>query len=325
MTLTEPESRPAARPRPPHLSCSVPPWPASLLARHLALWVSLVTLGLLCPKGAPAEARVDSSEPPSAAQAVPLPRAHAHNDYEQERPLLDALAHGFTSVEADVWLINGELLVAHDFFGLDPARTLESLYLRPLLQRVIANQGRVYPGWPHSAQLLIDIKTDAQRTYPALHRLLGRYRRVLTTFVDGRAHESAITVVISGNRPRRLMQQQRVRYAAYDGRSTDLGQDQPEGFVPLVSERWHRLFDWDGEGKMPDDERLRLRAYVRTAHASRQRVRFWSTPDTSPRREAVWAELVAAGVDHINTDHLPALSRWLTRKSQDELARARHD
>ena len=34
--------------------------------------------------------------------AVPLARAHAHNDYEHPRPLRDALDHGFTSVEADV-------------------------------------------------------------------------------------------------------------------------------------------------------------------------------------------------------------------------------
>jgi len=316
MASTVPESRPSARRPTSHVPRSVPPWPAPR-RRHAALWLSLLALGLLCPKGAPAEAAVQANELVSAVPAVALRRAHAHNDYEHERPLLDALAHGFTSVEADVWLVNGELLVAHDFFSLSATRTLESLYLKPLLDRVIANQGRVYSDWPHSTQLLIDIKTDANRTYPALHRLLGRYRRLLTTFVDGHAHESAITVVISGNRPRRLMQRQRVRYAAYDGRSADLGQDRPAGFVPLVSERWHSLFDWDGEGKMPTEERLRLHAYVQTAHASGQRVRFWSTPEAPPRREAVWAELAAAGVDHINTDHLPALSRWLARASPD--------
>jgi hypothetical protein len=45
---------------------------------------------------------------------VPLARAHAHNDFQHERPLFDALAHGFTSVEADVWLVNGELLIGHE-------------------------------------------------------------------------------------------------------------------------------------------------------------------------------------------------------------------
>ena len=41
---------------------------------------------------------------------APLARAHAHNDYLHERPLLDALDHGFTSVEADIFLVDGKLL-----------------------------------------------------------------------------------------------------------------------------------------------------------------------------------------------------------------------
>src|SRR5512135_1483640 len=49
----------------------------------------------------------------SPAQPTPLVHAHAHNDYQHERPLLDALDRGFCSVEADVHLVNGELLVAH--------------------------------------------------------------------------------------------------------------------------------------------------------------------------------------------------------------------
>ena len=47
------------------------------------------------------------------AQVNPLPNAHAHNDYRHGRPLQDALEHGFTSIEADVLLINGELYVGH--------------------------------------------------------------------------------------------------------------------------------------------------------------------------------------------------------------------
>ena len=43
-------------------------------------------------------------------QSEPLPPAHAHNDYEHRRPLQDALDRGFNSVEADVWLVDGELL-----------------------------------------------------------------------------------------------------------------------------------------------------------------------------------------------------------------------
>jgi hypothetical protein len=76
----------------------------------------------------------------------PLVRAHSHNDYEQKRPLLDALEQGFCSIEADVWLVDGELRVAHDLAAARPGRTLEKLYLDPLLARANQNGGRVFPG-----------------------------------------------------------------------------------------------------------------------------------------------------------------------------------
>ena len=80
----------------------------------------------------------------------PLPAAHAHNDYLHKRPLLDALAHGFCSAEADIFLVDGVLLVAHERASLDKNRTLKALYLDPLLERTRKNSGRVHPGGPVS-------------------------------------------------------------------------------------------------------------------------------------------------------------------------------
>src|SRR3954470_24466708 len=79
---------------------------------------------------------------------TPLVHAHAHNDYLHERPLLDALDNGFCSIEADVALVNDELRVAHSVWLTMPGRTLESLYLEPLRQRIAAHTGRIYRDGP---------------------------------------------------------------------------------------------------------------------------------------------------------------------------------
>ena len=98
-----------------------------------------------------------------------LPSAHAHNDYDHRRPLQDALDRGFNSVEADVWLIDGELRVAHDLADAKPGRTLESLYLKPLADRVRENHGQVYKrggGLPvadrHQERRTVDVRRDRQ-------------------------------------------------------------------------------------------------------------------------------------------------------------------
>nr|WP_323445518.1 phosphatidylinositol-specific phospholipase C/glycerophosphodiester phosphodiesterase family protein [Streptomyces sp. YSPA8] len=243
----------------------------------------------------------------------PLRHAHAHNDYLHPRPLHDALSHGFTSVEADIFLVDGELLVAHTPAELDPARTLRSLYLEPLLARVRENDGTVHPGHHRPVQLLVDIKADGAACYLELDRQLRAYRRLFTSYADGRVSSGAVTAVVSGDRAARVpMAAQRRRLAFYDGRLDDLPTAVPASFIPLVSSNWNTAFTWQGAGPFPAAERERLRTLVGAAHAARRRIRFWATPDTpGPAREAVWRELLAAGADHLNTDDLPGLERFL--------------
>ncbi|MEH6377740.1 phosphatidylinositol-specific phospholipase C/glycerophosphodiester phosphodiesterase family protein [Streptomyces sp. KLMMK] len=259
---------------------------------------------------APAAAGREASGAPGRP---PLRRAHAHNDYEHTHPLIDALSHGFAGVEADIWLVGGRLLVAHDASGLDPARTLEALYLDPLERRVRAGHGRVYQGYDLSLRLLVDIKTDGAATYRELSRRLRRYGTLFTSCADGRIRRGAVTAVVSGDRGARgPMAEERLRHAFYDGRLADLGGGSPASFIPLVSDNWSAGFGWQGVGPMPAAERARLRQIVSAAHAEGRRVRFWATPDRpGPAREAVWRELLSAGVDVLNTDDLAGLEAFL--------------
>src|SRR5262245_55861246 len=117
----------------------------------------------------------------ASAQVKPQIQAHAHNDYAHSRPLLDALEHGFCSVEADIHLVEGELLVAHDRDHVRPGRTLQALYLDPLRERARKNGGKVFPAGP-GLILLIDIKSEADPTYEVLRRVLSRYSELLTAF-----------------------------------------------------------------------------------------------------------------------------------------------
>ena len=238
--------------------------------------------------------------------ATPLSRAHAHNDYWHERPLLDALEHGFCSVEADVFLVEGKLLVGHAKNELDPKKSLAALYLDPLKKRIMANNGRVFQGVDRF-YLLVDVKSDAEATYGALHHLLTTYKDMLSFVEDGHVHPGAVTVVVSGNRAQETIRGQRTRFVGIDGRPADLDRDEPTHVMPWISENWNSQFHWTGEGPMPAEERSKLRAYVAKAHAHGRLVRFWATPEN----DAVWQELLAADVDLIGTDKLEKLQRFL--------------
>ena len=243
----------------------------------------------------------------AADKPTPLVRAHAHNDYEHERPLLDALDHGFCSVEADIWYLDGEFRVGHDKADAIPGRTIEKLYLDPLLERTRANGGRVYPGGPEVI-LLIDLKNDGAACFTALHAVLERdYAGMLTSFGPAGLEKRAVRAIISGDRPRAIMESLPVRYAAYDGRPDDLGGGASAEFIPLISESWAGLFKWHGKGEMPAAEATKLDDIVARSHAEGRIVRFWAV---APRVE-MWRVLFDAGVDLINTDDLDGLRDFL--------------
>jgi hypothetical protein len=251
----------------------------------------------------------DAADGPTAR---PLAHAHAHNDYLHERPLFDALDHGFTSVEADIFLVDGKLLVAHAKKDLKVDRTLQSLYLDPLRKRIRETGGSVYPGGA-PFDLLIDIKSSGEATYAVLTKVLAEYADMISAVRDGKVEPSAVNVVVSGDRPRAMMAGEKVRYAGFDGRISDLNSDLPAHLMPLVSDNWALNFKWKGEGPLGDADRKKLQDIVARAHTHGRRVRFWATPE----KTNLWRQLLDSGVDVVNTDDLAGLEKFLRGRSSD--------
>jgi len=241
-----------------------------------------------------------------AAEPTPLPKAHSHNDYEHARPLRDALDQGFCSVEADIHLVDGKLLVGHDPGDVRPERTLEALYLAPLAERVRRNDGRVFRGGPPFS-LLIDLKTEADPTYAVLRGTLAKYADMLTRVQDGKLVPGAVTVVVSGNRPFKAAAADDPRYCGLDGRLSDLDALPVLELMPWISDNYSQHFTWTGDGPQPTAEKEKLRRIVQKAHAAGRKLRLWATPDTP----ALWQALAEADVDLINTDNLEGLAKFL--------------
>jgi glycerophosphoryl diester phosphodiesterase len=238
------------------------------------------------------------------AEPTPLKPTHSHNDYMRERPLFDALDAGLCSVEADVFLIDGELRVAHDLAQTKPGRTLRSLYLEPLARRVRQNHGSVYKQ-KVEVMLLIDVKDDAEKTWQAIRKELSHYRFMLATTKPG-----AIRVVISGNRAIDTITGDKERLAGIDGRLSDLPSRLSFEQMPLISDSWTPTFKFRGGNPLSEAERVSLRSLVRQVHRAGRRIRFWGVPDNP----VFWGEMRSAGVDFINTDTPAKLADWF-RKS----------
>lgn len=242
------------------------------------------------------------------AQPVSIP-GHSHNDYEQARPLDLAIESGLRSVEVDVHLVDGELLVAHDADKVVPGRTIESLYLAPLRER--RRTGTILPDRAELI-LLVDFKTEAASTYQALEKVLIDYEPILTSFSESTIRTNAVRVIVSGNRPIERLRDQATRLAFIDGRPSDIGRGEPAALIPLISDNWNNHFKWDGTGTMPEQERKRLEQLAAAAHMEGKWLRLWAAPDTPTS----WSTQLSAGIDFINTDRPKDLRQFFDDRSQ---------
>ena len=241
---------------------------------------------------------------------------HSHNDYQQIRPLWEALEKKFISIEVDIHLSGRALLVGHDPEDLKSENTLQSMYLEPLRAYITGHNSWVYPG--RELILFIDIKTAADSTYKILREILKEYAGMLTVYSAEQVKKGAVAVVISGNRPRQLMSREKTRYATYDGRLTDLNGDLPPNFIRLISDNWENYFSWRGKEPISAEEHKKLAEIIAAAHAKDCMIRFWGLPVSDPScRRRVWTELLSAGVDLISVDDLKAYKDFQMEKNYE--------
>jgi alkaline phosphatase len=230
--------------------------------------------------------------------------AHSHNDYEQKVPFWLAYNAGFGSIEADIFLRQDSLVVAHSEKELALKRTLEAYYLDPLLACVRKNGGHPYSNASSPLQVLIDIKTDSIHTLARLIQVLGKYPEL--------TGNPQIKFVITGNRPSASLFPTYPSWIWFDGVLSDQYNQQALDKIVMLSDDFRSYSKWGGKGAIPAEELARLQQAVKKAHQWKKTVRFWDAPDFSD----AWDQFVRLQVDFINTDHIAALSDFLLHQSK---------
>lgn len=230
--------------------------------------------------------------------------AHSHNDYEQKVPFLTAYNEGFGSIEADIFLQNDSLYIAHDAEELKAHKTLREYYLEPLANKIQQNGGHPYKEASKSLQMLIDLKTDSINTLAALVRLLKQYPLLTGT--------ASLQFVITGNRPDPSLFTTYPSFIWFDGELWKDYSKEALTRIVMLSDDLQTYSRWNGKGKPPEKEWMTLTRAVSKAHRLGKKVRFWDAPDFIN----AWYQLMHLGVDYINTDNIVALSSFLQNLSK---------
>ncbi|KAI8933062.1 hypothetical protein NX059_009707 [Plenodomus lindquistii] len=261
-------------------------------------------------------------------EIVPKP-FHSHNDYWRDIPFYTGLSYGSISTEADVWLIDGTLYVGHEPSALTPARTLDSLYVQPILstlRRQNPHTAFTQPGEQNgvfdtsSAQTLyffIDLKTAADETWPAVLKALEPLRKGdwLTTFKDGNLRRNPVTVIGTGNTQLSDVLNTHPRDIFFDAPLSELNStkysDLTEAESPIASTNFASVFGEVRKREFSDTQLETLRAQLQVAHDKGIMARYWNAPEWPVgTRNAVWRMLWDEGVDLLNVDDLKGAAEF---------------
>ncbi|MEC8830901.1 MAG: alkaline phosphatase, partial [Bacteroidota bacterium] len=214
---------------------------------------------------------------------------HSHNDYAQELPFWYAYGTGASSIEADLFLKDDMLFVAHAEDEINPKHTFKRLYLDRMSR--LEEEGVL-----RDLQLLIDLKSEAYMTMEKIVGVLEGYPQL----VKG----GKVKFVISGNRPKPIDYKNYPDFIWFDHQNLDELDEIDLEKVALVSVSFKSYSVWNGYGRMTAPDLEAVENAIEKAKSSEKPFRFWATPDT----KTAWARLAKMGVDFINTDH-PALAR----------------
>lgn len=241
---------------------------------------------------------------------------HAHNDYQNGHPLTDALEHGATSVEADVFLDpRGKLVVGHDPHK-PPRGALKDLYIDPLKKRAKENapkgakkdEGKIYPGRDKPFELTIEIKQKGdENTYKAVRDQIKHLpKNVHVVLTSGRPDVHKLMEPPLGPLPDNVT----LDYDPVYKKDSEDADDQTPGCelpteldpgtaghrnlaydarlakkVTVLNGKWGKgqCGDTDGNGTISAIEQKNLDDYVARAHQLGYQTRFWGVPDSNVR------------------------------------------
>lgn len=219
------------------------------------------------------------------------PAIHSHNDYAQQEPFEGAFRAGAASIEADVFLVDGRVMLGHDSpTGL----AVREVYLNPIREAFRKNGGSVYPKG-RGLQLLVDLK-DGAPTLVALQKLIEEEYR---DCFDVRHNPGAACLVITGDKIKPGEFHLYADFVYFDIRPGVELTDEELERVAMVSDYYGSYSKWKGNGAMKEEDRQKMGKVVEQAHEKGKKVRFWAFPDNP----TAWRTAAEMGIDFINTDH----------------------
>ncbi|KAF7954854.1 uncharacterized protein EAE97_000113 [Botrytis byssoidea] len=252
-------------------------------------------------------------------------------------PLFEALAAGCTSIEADIHLStqaeSRDLLVGHNTNSLTQERTLQSLYIGPLLEILenineritvsndtVKDWNGVFQSSPSTTlTLLLDFKSDGIELWPHVIQQLESLRiKDWLTYWDSSSgiHWAPIIIVASGN-------------ASFDVLKANTTYRDISNPVYNITNSYYastsitKALGTQLLWRFSSAQLHRIRSQITAANEKGLKARYWNTPAWSITfQDYITGVLVEHGIGILNVDSFESVLCFplLTRFAQNRLA-----
>ncbi|GAA5821965.1 hypothetical protein JCM11251_004800 [Rhodosporidiobolus azoricus] len=246
---------------------------------------------------------------------------------EQVAALRQALKEGTTWIAADIYLVDGELLVGPTPGELEPSKTFSDCFVEPLLcifqgssnlfgtahRRRSSVFDHVSPH--HPFQLVVRLHTPPSMTFPYLVDALEplHHASLLTTYCPNAdvSTPALITVVSSAANGAEMVPLEdltSVPCVRFVYRDADIsmfdGDDEPQdlsnNLTPVAAGNLKDATGWNGQCSPTDEQKEKISAQVGRAHKRGLKVRYEGLPQFPVHiRENVKHTLHMLGVDYL--------------------------
>ncbi|HNW49994.1 MAG TPA: hypothetical protein PKH79_02860 [Prolixibacteraceae bacterium] len=248
------------------------------------------------------------------SQVKIMPNLVLTQEFFSDKDIYPTFTQGVVHYEAQIMYIYGEVYVTSQM--PDSANhtmpTFRSAYLLPIYSQYKKNGGKVHENFDEEMYLFMDVKFDVKKTYQKLWEELSPYNEILTYRMGPQWHQGKLRIVFVGNAPLRVLQQERISFAAAQGTVDDINKNYDSKMMPVIGINFEKDFTWNGVGKMQFDEFMKFKDIIRKAHEQGKKVRVYNCPE----EDNIWDVLVTAGVDFINCKNAAKFSTFLSTKQQ---------
>jgi alkaline phosphatase len=164
------------------------------------------------------------------------------------------------------------------------------------------NGGYAYSDNKKLLTIMIDIKTEGPSTLSGIVNSIKQFPELLSC--------RNLTFMISGNVPPPSTWNNYPEFIHFDGRPGIEYSDEQLKRVAMISTNFKAVSDWDGNEKLTDSEKQKIKSIINEVHTKGKPVRFWATPDF----EKAWQELMILNFDVIVSDNVNTLANALKLK-----------